>query len=1202
MGAGDLATHAAEGAAAAAVAATEATEEAAGATGDADQTAAAGRTRAQTDRRIRLAVDNALDFAIVTMDREGRFDTWSVGAERLLGYSEREAVGQHVSLIFTPEDRARGIPEAEMQTALRTGRSDDERLHVRKDGTRFFASGVLSAVRDEAGNFEGFAKILRDLTERQRTQELLRDSEERYRTLFDSIDEGYCVAEVLFEGARATDLRFFEVNALLRDRAGGDVPPGRTARELAPGLEQFWFDAFGRVALTGEPVRFQNRSEALGGRWFDVYAFRVGDPGGHRVAILFSDVTGRKNAEAEALALKAGLADDLAAISRLHALSTRLVMAAGGGGGGEAALGDVLDEVLDATIDLQGADLGNLQLYDRATGRLFVAAQRGFAREYLDRFTGGVPADEGSAEAAAAGAAIAAAKPSGRAIARRERVIVEDVEADPEYEPLRPLAAEAGYRAAQATPLFSRDGEPLGVLTTHFRRPHRPGERELTLTDLYARLAAELIERKRDEQALRDSEGRLRIALEATGLALWEWDIAADRVHWSREAHSVTGLFPGQTSEGIDALRRLVHPEDADAVARASEEAVRTGGTFQAEYRLVGPDGRVRWVSNHARVERDASGRPFRMIGTLENISERKNRERDAAFLAALSDTLQPLSDAATIQVEAARTLGQHLGVNRAVYAEVAPDGAAQVLAGGGHVEGVPPLDGPYPVGAVAPAVFSALRAGKTVVCPDTAAADADPPMNAEQVARTEAMAIRAHVTVPLVKDGALVALLSVNHATPREWTPGEVALAEEVTRRTRFAVERARAEEALRQSEARFAAIFAQAEVGISELSLDGRFLRVNDALCRILGRSAEDLLARTVADVTHPDDLAASLVCLRGPVETGVPASVDKRYVRGDGTAVWANSIVSRLDDEQGRPLTLLAATVDLTERKRAEEALRRANDILEERVAARTRALTERTEELARTNEVRQELLRQLVTAQEAERGRISRELHDELGQSMTALMLGLRSLSDDPALAAAASPSATETLDRLRDVTSDLAENAHRLSFALRPTALDDLGLVAALSNYLEEWRHWSGVPAELETVGFDPAAPGDSPVRLPPEVESTVYRVVQEALNNVLRHAVVGAAGSGHAGATCVGVLLHLLRGEHQAEIVATVEDDGPGFDAEAALRLSPENQRLGLFGMRERAALVGGTLGIESTPGGGGTTVFLRIPLARPGS
>ncbi|HEU4437236.1 MAG TPA: ATP-binding protein, partial [candidate division Zixibacteria bacterium] len=141
--------------------------------------------------------------------------------------------------------------------------------------------------------------IVRTLEERRRAEEVLRKSEGKFRTLFDSLDVGICTIEVFFdENDKPVDYRFLEVNSSFEKQTGIQNAPGRRMREIAPLHEEHWFEIYGRIALTGEPLRFENEAAQLG-RWYDVYAFRVGEPEQKRVAIHFNDITGRKRIEGE---------------------------------------------------------------------------------------------------------------------------------------------------------------------------------------------------------------------------------------------------------------------------------------------------------------------------------------------------------------------------------------------------------------------------------------------------------------------------------------------------------------------------------------------------------------------------------------------------------------------------------------------------------------------------------------------------------------------------------------------------------------------------------------------------------------------------------------------------------------------------------------------------------------------------------------
>ncbi len=270
---------------------------------------------------------------------------------------------------------------------------------------------------------------------------------------------------------------------------------------------------------------------------------------------------------------------------------------------------------------------------------------------------------------------------------------------------------------------------------------------------------------------------------------------------------------------------------------------------------------------------------------------------------------------------------------------------------------------------------------------------------------------------------------------------------------------------------------------------------------------------------------------------------------------------------EDEIGR----LGQSFDAMRLKLQEslETIEEWNRELERRIQERTRELEESQEELRRKEEMRGELLRRVITVQEEERKRISRELHDDTSQALAALVLGLeRAVSLRP-------DEAVEKVKELKSLTEGVLEGVHKLVYDLRPSVLDDLGLKSAIRWYADTRLGSQGVHLHFETSGEER--------RLFPQVETAVFRVAQEAITNIAKHA------------EAENVTVHLEFKE--SSLFLEIEDDGKGFDMEKVTRLADKGMGLGLLGMEERISLLQGTLSIESEPGFG-TRITLEVPLA----
>lgn len=402
-----------------------------------------------------------------------------------------------------------------------------------------------------------------------------------------------------------------------------------------------------------------------------------------------------------------------------------------------------------------------------------------------------------------------------------------------------------------------------------------------------------------------------------------------------------------------------------------------------------------------------------------------------------------------------------------------------------------------------------------------------------------------------------------------REW----VGTATDVT-------DRIQAEEELRRSEAKLRLITESfTDYAIFSLDENGTIESWNPGAVKIFGFAADEAIGRHFSIIFTPEDIAAGQPQKEINTAREIGRAVDERWhIRKDGSRFFASGAVASLIEEERGLIGFAKIARDLTESKQAEQTLRESAELLESRVEERTRdlkrsnqALREEIRDRRRIEEERVGLLRKIVTTQEDERRRIARDLHDQLGQQLTGLRLKIASLKAK----CSTYKEINSDVDQIEKLGARLDTQVNFLAWELRPTALDDLGLIDAVQNYVRAWSRQFDIPAAFHTNG-------GLVKRLDSEIETNLYRIAQEALNNVFKHSAAESAS----------VILEV----RNADVVLIVEDNGRGFEPEEIGPADETGKGLGIIGMRERAAIIGGKIEIEASRGRG-TTIFVRVPL-----
>jgi signal transduction histidine kinase len=384
--------------------------------------------------------------------------------------------------------------------------------------------------------------------ERAHAEAALQQSEARLRSVFESIDEGFCIAEMIFDANdRPIDYRFLQANPLFEQQTGLAGAVGRTARELVPDLEEWWFETYGRVALTGEAVRFEHESVPMG-RWFDVYASRVGGPASRQVAIVFNNITARKAAEAQ---VHAALAAEQAARMAAEAASTRTMrlQAVTAALAGALSREAVIQVITDHGVAATGASVAVVGLLDAAGEQLEVV---GWGGPYLaanpDRRP--LPFD--------------APLPQTTAVRTGEPVwLYSRTDAATRFPGFETIMARFGDHAVAALPLLSAD-RVLGSLTFGFPMPHSFAPEDRSFLIILAQQCAQALERARLYSEVLVGQERLQHLSQRLIQAQEQ-----ERRHLARELHDEVGQALTGLRLALELAERLPAEQRAERLADA---------------------------------------------------------------------------------------------------------------------------------------------------------------------------------------------------------------------------------------------------------------------------------------------------------------------------------------------------------------------------------------------------------------------------------------------------------------------------------------------------------------------------------------------------------------------------------------------------------------------------------------------------------
>ncbi len=692
-------------------------------------------------------------------------------------------------------------------------------------------------------------------------------------------------------------------------------------------------------------------------------------------------------------------------------------------------------------------------------------------------------------------------------------------------------------------------------------------------TVLFFHFGSPLVERLESTVAV------LRNAQRIARFGNWEWHIKPDSLWWSDEVYRIYGVEPTRFSPSYDTYLSAVHPEDRERVRAAMDRSLQNNTPYTIEHRIVLPDGSERFVQEQAEAFVDKTGNALRMSGTVQDISDRKAAEsalRDSERLVREqleSRVSERTRDLSLLNEELQREVGERtraeedlsrglldqeiiasilkLSLEPLPLEEILRRSLVLVLQGHGldlSLQGCIFL-----VDGSTRELVMKVRHGLPASIADSCgrlpfgrclcgmAAQNRKVIYADRIDERHehtytGIEPHGHYCVPIQAGSELFGVLNLYVPEGHEQTEEELKFVIAVANTIAGVIRRGRAEEALRMSEARLAEAQRVAHLGSWDWDISANDLSWSDETCRIFGVKPGQFDANHEAflEFVHRTDRETVNKELDAALYRHQPYSVEHRIVRPDGGERVVQEQAQVIFDADGRAVRMVGTVQDVTEHKRAKEALHRLKEELEKR-----------------------------------ERNRLAAFLHDGVGQSLQAVNLGLKMISCENDKGAAA-----EILPELLDEVGKAITQVRDLTQELRPLHLEQMDLVEAIRSLASKLAvridAGIGVSADQEAYGF-----------LSQRLKEHCFLIFQEVLNNAIKY----------SGAKHIDVRLYIV---DDSWLSLEVSDDGRGFSPE---QIPDQDKGLGLSIIKERGQRLGGTTEICSEPGKG-TTVTVKVPIS----